>query len=221
MTPGQQGQGELERGGPEQAEHLLSATVAPRQNGPLAPQDECDGLAGARDFRRVLAAAVVARDVEGVVRLADANVRLGFGGADGVKRLRRELGAAGSTLFAELAEVLALGCAKGPGDGLTMPWYFAQDSRVDDPFAALLVTAEDVPVLARPHPNARVIARLSWVFVALDAGGGPVGQYRKVRLSDGAIGYIATAATRNLLDYRLLAARQNGQWRISALVAGD
>ena len=48
----------------------------------------------------------------------------------------------------------------------------------------------------------------------------PVTGQRGVDLPLGKHGYVATDKLRSVLDYRLLASRRSGQWRIEALVAG-
>lgn len=207
------------------AARLLTAQIAPRQKGPFAPQDQCRAIEGADAFRMALARAVVARDVAGFARLVDPRVRLGFAGDDGADRLRQRLEADDGALFGELAKVLALGCAPGPGPGsseaMTMPWFFAQDAKIDDPFSALLIVGENVSVRTRPQRDAASIAQVSWDLVTLGSEDRATGPYRKVDLGEGRTGYVAREATRSLLDYRVLANRIDGQWRVTAIVAGD
>ncbi|MBW8752569.1 MAG: hypothetical protein JF595_00210, partial [Sphingomonadales bacterium] len=195
--------------------------VRPRQNGTYAPRDECGKLLGAEDFRRALAAAVLARDAAGVAALAQPDVRLGFGGDDGRERLRETLAEPGGELFRQLDALLRLGCAVDAQGGITMPWYFAQDFGDVDSYSAMLVTAADVPLQAAAEADSPVKQRLSWELVTLDGGLEPDGPFQKVVTAAGARGYMPTGKLRSLLDYRLMAVRQGGAWKISALVAGD
>jgi hypothetical protein len=200
---------------------LLDAAVIPRQQGTYPPADECARLPGAEDFRRALAAAVLAKDANAVASLALPTVRLGFGGDDGRERLRQQLSEGDGKLMAELAALLRLGCAADAEGGMTMPWYFAQDFGDVDSYSAMLVTGAEVPLFAAPDARSMVRQRLSWDLVTLAGGPAPGKPFQQVTAADGASGYVASEKLRSLLAYRLLAARQGGIWRISALVSGD
>jgi hypothetical protein len=206
---------------PSAGQVLLDGLVRPRQHGAYAPRDDCAKLPGAAAFRQALAVAVLRRDAGAIAAMALPDVRLGFGGDDGRQRLREKLGENGGALMQELEALLRLGCAADAQGGITMPWYFAQDFGDLDTYSAMLVTGADVPLHAAADAASPVKQRLSWDVVALDKGLFPDKPFQQVTATGGAKGYVATAKLRSLLDYRLLAARQNGQWKISALVAGD
>jgi hypothetical protein len=199
----------------------LDRQTEPRQQGKYAPRDECGELPGARAFREKLAAAVQAGDADAIVAMAVPDIRLGFGGEDGQKRLRTALRAPDGKLMNELGQLLQLGCAEGEGGGLTIPWYFRQDFGDVDSYSAMLVTGVDVPLLAAAKPDAATVARLSWNLVELTGGLRPDAAYQQVKTTQGKAGYIATDKLRSLLDYRMLAIRQGETWKITALLAGD
>lgn len=206
---------------PNAGQVLLDGLVKPRQQGAYAPRDECAKLPGAATFREALAMAVLRRDAAAIAALAQGDVRLGFGGDDGRERLREKLAGNGGALMQELDALLRLGCAADVQGGMTMPWYFAQDYGDLDSYSAMLVTGAGVPLHAAADAAAPVKQRLSWDVVELDEGLLPDKPFQKVSARGGAKGYIATGKLRSMLDYRLLATRQNGQWKISAFVAGD
>jgi hypothetical protein len=195
--------------------------VTPRRQGKYSPQDECAGLPGARGFREALAEAVERRDADAIAAMASEDVRLGFGGDDGRTRLRAKLQGRDGELIDELAALLALGCAATDGGGLTIPWYFAQKLEDIDSYSAMLVTGEDVPLHAGADPQSAVKARLSWDMVALDGGLRPGEAFQAVTAPGGMKGFMPTDTLRSLLDYRLLAVRQDDGWKITALLAGD
>jgi hypothetical protein len=199
----------------------LDRQTEPRQPGRYAPRDECGKLPGARAFREKLAAAVLAKDAGAIAAMASADVRLGFGGDDGRDRLLARLRAPDGKLMAALAALLPLGCAGGPGDGLTIPWYFAQDFGAVDSGAAMLVTGAAVPLHAAADSASAIRQRLAWDVVTLDKGLSPGKPWQQVTTPGGASGYVATARLRSLLAYRLLAAPRGETWQITALVAGD
>lgn len=202
------------------ARALLDGLVSPRQKGRYAPRDDCDTLPGASQFRSALAAAVLARDADAVAALAEPAVRLGFAGDDGRVRLRAKLAENGA-LFGELEALLRLGCARDATGGITLPWYFAQDYGDVDSFSAMLVTGAAVPLLAEGKPGAAVKQTLSWDLVTLDKGWFPEKPFQQATTLSGAKGFVPTDKLRSMLAYRLLATRQGGVWKISAIVAGD
>jgi hypothetical protein len=203
------------------AQALLDGLVTPRQKGAYPPADGCGRLPRAEAFRLALAKAVLAKDAGAIASLALPTVRLGFGGDDGRARFRQRLAASDGKLLADLREVLRLGCAANAQGGITMPWYFAQDMGQVDSYSAMLVTGVDVPLFAAADAKSAVKQRLSWELVTLDGGLRPDASFQQVATADGQKGYIASEQLRSLLALRVLATREGGQWRISAVVAGD
>ena len=112
----------------EAAEQLVAPTSpSPLANGKWAPQDTCAEVEGADVFRTRLAAAIRARDVDGVVGLAADDVKLDFGGGGGSAELRKRLGDPSLGLWDELDALMALGCSANDQGGITIPWFFDQD----------------------------------------------------------------------------------------------
>lgn len=199
----------------------LDRQTEPRQPGRYAPRDDCRKLPGARAFRERLAAAVQARDADAVAALASPEVRLGFAGDDGRKRLLQKLKANGE-LLDELARLLPLGCAPSDGGGLTIPWHFAQDmGELDDPYSAMVVTGAQVPLHTAANAGSPARQTVSWDVVTLDKGWFPDKPFQQVTTARGAKGFIATDKLRSMLDYRLLATRKGEGWQITAFLAGD
>jgi len=191
--------------------------------GPFAPRDDCSGIAGADEFRLALANAVLARDAEALLALADPAIRLDFGGGAGHDLLRARLDDPDYLLWEQLEAILPLGCAAAPeGSMLTLPWYFAQDLGGRDPFETLMVAGAEVPLRAAPQADAEVLERLSWSAVLQVADAPETEGYMLVRAPDGTTeGYVASGALRFALDYRALANRVDGSWKLTALIAGD
>jgi hypothetical protein len=200
---------------------LLDGPVTPAATGRWAPRDDCGDLPGAREFRLRLAEAALRGDAAAIAALAVPEVRLGFGGDDGRARFLERLQAPDGELLGELKALLALGCAADARGGMTMPWYFAQELGDVDGYSTAVVTGVDVPLRAGASAGSQVRRRLSWDMVELVGGLYPDRPFQQVRTLDGAQGYLPTERLRSLLDYRLLASRQGGQWRITAILAGD
>lgn len=185
------------------------------------PRDECAKLPGFAAFRDKLAAAAKAKDAEALVTLADPKINLDFGGGAGPEELRKRLGDPKGELWRAIGALSGLGCAVDGGVA-TQPWIFARlPEGYDDASTALYGTGQSLPLRAEPSSNARLLARLTWPLVELEGPAGDKAAFDKVRLSDGTVGYMETAKLRSLLDYRLIADRQGGAWKITALIAGD
>src|SRR5512139_3196877 len=163
------------------ASAMLDRLVEPRQAGRFAPRDECGRVPGAREFREALAAAVRAGDANAIAALAVPEVRLGFGGDDGRAQLRRQLAAKDGKLLGEFRKLLELGCAADGDNGLTMPWYFAQDMGAIDSSVAMLVAGQDVPVRSGPEISAPVLKTLSWDLAELVGESQPDNAFQQIK----------------------------------------
>ncbi len=197
-----------------------AATPSPLAKGPWAPQDTCATVKGAAAFRDSLRSAIERRDADALVALAAEDIRLDFGGGAGKAELRTRLDDDAMGLWDELRALLSLGCSANKQGGITIPWYFDQDLGNVDPFEAMIVTGEDVPVLDRADADSRPIASVSWDLVTLAA---PITEeaYQQIELSDGTTGFVATDRLRSVIDYRVIASSRNGRWRITSFTAGD
>lgn len=205
-----------------EAPRFLASLTDPRQSGRYAPRDECAGMEGASQFRTDLAAAVLARDPDALAKLAHPDIKLDFGGGEGIEELRQRLSNPAWELWSALENVLPLGCAPNSRDGMTIPWYFAQEIPGGDPYMLLIVRGEDVPLLARPDAGSTVLAQLSWEAVEMQPdANGEGGAFAKVSAPGGQQGYIAWDSLRSLIDYRLIASHGEDGWQITAFVAGD
>jgi hypothetical protein len=194
----------------------------PKQGGPYAPRDDCGALDGAWEFRLALAEAVLAKDADALVALASPDIKLDFGGGEGHAELRRRLADAGWAIWPALEAVLPLGCAVNSQGGLTLPWYFAQETPTPDPFAAMIVLGEDVPLLAAPRGDAKALAMLSWDVVSLDPElDSELSEYARVSTLNGKTGWVPEDRLRSYIDYRLVAERGANGWQIRSFVAGD
>jgi len=206
----------------EAAEQIVDPTPEPSPfaKGKWAPRDECAELEEAEQFRSLLAAAVRARDIDVVVALAADDVKLDFGGGAGSAELRRRLADESLGLWSELDALIALGCSANEEGGITIPWLFDQDLGDADPYFAMLVTGEDVPLLERPDPAGRQVGSISWDLVEI-ASLDPESAWQRVEFGEDKVGFIATDSLRSVIDYRLTASSRNGRWRITSFVAGD
>lgn len=189
--------------------------------GPFAPRDECAGIAGSGEFRERLSSAIASRDADALVSLAAPGVKLDFGGGAGQQELRSRLGDPEAGLWKELDEIMRLGCAPGAGDGIVMPGFFAADIGKVDAYRAMIVTDNDVPVTQESNDRSPTVATLSWDIVEIKGAIKPDEAYQLVETAGGKTGYVASDRLRSYLDYRLLAQPLDGNWRVTAFIAGD
>lgn len=203
---------------PGVAQRYLTSLTNPQQAGPWAPRDGCIAEPGALEFREKLAAAVLAKDADALAALADANIKLDFGGGGGTAELKKRLSDPDQALWKALTNLVPLGCALNPEGGLTVPWYFAQDMKLDDPYLSMVVRGVDVPLLDAPKADAKIVKRLSWDVVEVQ---NDPGAYAEVKAADGKKGFVEADKLRSIIDYRLLADKGADGWKLSAFVAGD
>lgn len=201
-------------------ETVAGRTEPPLADGRYAPRDGCADVEGYSQFRSALRSAVEARDADALARLAAPGIRLDFGGGGGRDTLTEQLRAADAKLWTELDALLELGCAR-QDEGIVLPWYFAQSLVADDPYSAMLVTGESVPLHRAAAAGSETLEPISWDVVELVDGLAADAPFQHVVARSGTAGYVASEDLRSLLDYRLLADRLDGEWRITALVRGD
>lgn len=202
---------------------MAGFTVPPNRPGAFAPRDACSSLPGAEEFLAAVRSAAARRDTAALVALADPNIGLDYGGGSGRGELRARLsGAEASALWGELDDVLKLGCAANGQGEITLPWFFSQDLGDVDPFEVMLAAGPRVPLYTSRKAKSRRAGWLNWQLVALQASPAPPRGYRRVSVIGSRLsGLVEEKNLRSPVDYRLLASRGSGQWRIVMFIAGD
>lgn len=198
-----------------------SAAPAERTVMHYRPQDECAGLPGFAAFRGKLADAVARRDATALGQLAASDVTLDYGGGHGRDELIRRLsGDAAPALWSDIATILSLGC--DTRDGLAvLPWFFWNVPESLDPGETMLATGPAIPMRAKPSGGAEQVAALDWEMVRLLPGFDPARRFNRVEADGGVRGYVETRALRSVLARRVIIEQRDGQWQVSAIVAGD
>ncbi|MCR2834970.1 hypothetical protein [Parerythrobacter lacustris] len=193
----------------------------PAPAGRFAPRNECVELPGAKLFFVDLGKAVRDRDVDALLKLTAADVKLDFGGGGGLTTFKERLADKDGKLWEELDKLLDLGCAVDEGGDMVLPWLFAQDLGVDDPFSTMVTLGPDVVMRERPEKSAPVVETIAWDTVQLADGFDPAAEFAAVTSRSGKPGFIANAMLRSPVDYRLYIARNGERWQIVSFVAGD
>jgi hypothetical protein len=100
--------------------------------------------------------------------MVDPNIKLGFGGQDGLRMLRGHLtGADAPEYWRSLGRILALGGAFKGASAFEAPYVFANWPEGTDAFECLAVTGANVAVRKEGHPDAVLLTRTSYAIVRL------------------------------------------------------
>ena len=191
--------------------------------GRWAPRDECARLPGAAAFRARLAGVIAGRDAAGLAALSTPDVLLDFGGTTGRTELRRKLaGNEGPKFWRELDAIVRLGCGKGDGQAIMMPWFANEDLGELEGQNIMLVAGANVPLYEVADAKSNVLYRMSWQLVDMPGDWREGDKFQQVNLVGmRRRGYVETALLRSQMGYRISAARERGVWLINAFVAGD
>ena len=209
---------------------VITASAVQAQVAKLLPIDEA-----ARDpvffiFRARLQEAVARHDAAAVLDAADPNIKIGFGGKDGLAAFREKWKLQDgdkSPLWAELGLVLALGGGFQSTSSFAAPYVFSRWPEANDAFEHVAVLGTDVRVRAEPRVDSKILATLSFDIVRLSQAGrsrltpAQMKEWTAVELKGGRTGYVASRYVRSSVGYRALFNKVNGRWRMTAFVAGD
>jgi hypothetical protein len=186
----------------------------------LPPIDQCQGDSKFDEFRAALTGAVEKQDIDALLSLMADDVRVIFGGRYGKEQFRaywRTAPSGSEGLWAELSEVLSLGCAI-KGEARVFPSMFAQTDDFDG--FETWIARPGARLRRTPSLNGPIVARLSWDVLQLD-GQWDGGAWIPVRWTGGRRGFVHQSAVRSPIDYRLVVNRRGEDWRVTAFVAGD
>jgi hypothetical protein len=191
----------------------------------LPPVEQCRGDAEFARVRQQVQKAVDKRDLNGLMSLMSDDIRVTFGGQSGPERFSDFWTASDQDqdlLWSELASALRLGCAQAvDGEGKpyrAIPAMFVTGDGLDG--FSTWTSLPGAVLRAKPHEKAEARMRLpAWTVLSEVEHDG--GSWIEVRTPKGRSGYVSTDQVRSLLDYRLIFGRRDGQWRITAFIAGD
>lgn len=200
---------------------LLAAATAPEVRR-IPPIDSCAADPGFLAFRTELQAAVERRDAAYLLSIVADDIEFSFGGEPGRDAFAREWQLdrpATSPLWAELGEVLRLGCVADGDDGNWAPSLFMSEE-LDDPFGTALAIHPGAELHGAPGDASPVLATLDWDLVEVVEWNGE-DPWQRVRTVDGREGYARSADLRSPADYRAGFRRIAGRWRMTTFIAGD
>jgi hypothetical protein len=196
---------------------------------PLPPADEAAQVPEFFTWRARLIAALARHDAEALRDALHPQVKLSFGGDQGLAAFERLWTPArgDSAVWPTLAAVLALGGRWRRGDGdpaapsFVAPYVFSDWPDDLDPYLHQAVIAEGVRVRSAPSADAPVIGSVGHGIVRLvDHPGQPPGWTTLARPGAGP-GHVASDWLRSAVDHRVMVDRRSGRWQISLFLAGD
>ena len=105
------------------------------------------------------------------------------------------------------------------GTDYFVPYVFPKFPETDDPFFYEVVVGRNVWLRENPGAHSRGLRRLSWDVVRVEADGA---DWHKITTDDGLTGYVAARYLHSPAGYRARFRKDaQGQWRMTALLAGD
>ncbi|HEX2834433.1 MAG TPA: SH3 domain-containing protein [Thermoanaerobaculia bacterium] len=171
-------------------------------------------------YREQLRAAVKAHDVKATLALVDPKIRTSFGDRGGVSDFEKTLAKPGA--FAMLEQLLSLGGTfLGEGDSRSFwaPYVYSAWPEERDAFTHVAVIGENVPLRKRAAADAEIVATLSHDI--LERPKFSEEPWQEVKTADGRSGFVETKQVWSPVGYRAGFNKKNGEWKMTALVAGD
>jgi hypothetical protein len=189
----------------------------------LLPVDEAPRRPDFLAFRQELQAIVERRDVPALLKVLDPNIKVSFGGGDGIDGFKKKwkLDSNQSDVWNELGWVLAHGGTFEETDAFRAPYVYSRWPEKFDPFEHVAVVGSQVRIRSAAAKDAPIIETLTYAIVQLDLESDSQGQWTAIKLTNGRAGFVASQLLRSPVDYRAFFNRVDGRWRMTAFVAGD
>lgn len=197
----------------------------------VKPVDEGPKNASFQTFRTQLIAALKRRDARYIYGIVDRNIKLGFGGEDGLANFKKnwKLESAKSEFWAEMLKVVSNGGTfdKSNRNLFLAPYLFATFPEDFDPFEYQAIFGFDVNLRSQPNVNSTVVAKLSYNIVKADYQNSIAirdsdkYQWIKVETVGGKKGWVAAEYVRSSIDYRAGFEKIKGKWTLTFFLAGD
>jgi hypothetical protein len=154
--------------------------------------------------------AVARQDDSALSELIDPQIKLGFGGEDGIEHFHSD--------WLLLDRVLRMGGGWKAGS-FSIPYVFAKFPDEFDPFDYAAITGQGVWLRAEADATSRGIQQLSYDIVKVKD---PGEEWWEVETLTGTRGYVSSRFVASPIGYRAIFTKdQRGVWRMTALLAGD
>ena len=188
----------------------------------LLPVDQAAKQPEFFTYRARLARAVAEKDLTFVLSAADRDIKMGFGGNDGIDVLKAELtGSEKDRYWRELATILALGGSFHGPDAFHAPYVYSEWRDGVDSFECAAVLGRNVQLRQRASTESPSVARLDYSIVRLILDSGNPEGWLAVQTAKGQRGYVRDDLVRGPTFMRAIFNKIDGRWRLTALVSGD
>lgn len=213
---------------------LIAAVPIVAQERYVRPIDEAKLDPSLLAFRTKLIAAVERRDAKFIYGILDPQVKINFGGGQGVKDFKQTwaLESADTKFWTEFLPVIKNGGAflreKGKRSGkFFAPYTFASFPDDLDAFEHSMIFGNDVALRKSPNASSPIVAKLSYNVVKTDTEGvtptpgSETIDWHSVETLGGLKGFVKQEYVRSSLDYRAGFEKKRGQWKMVLFVSGD
>jgi hypothetical protein len=208
-----------------------SSTVPPETKCAASPATLCPADDSATDpafaaYRARLLEAVSQRSESMLLPLIAPDVRTSFGAGGGIAEFKKnwKTSSRDSRLWPELETIMKLGGTfRGEGNQRMFwtPYVYSTWPDSADSFESVAAIRAGVTVREKANSDSPTVATLDWSIVRLLPPFDPNAHWQHVRTADGHEGWVTSDSVRSPLAYRAGFARVNGEWKMTALVAGD
>lgn len=203
-------------------------TIASVQAAPptvLLPVDKAAQQADFLKFRTQLKGIIAKKDVKALLAIVNKNIHISFGEDNGIEAFKKTWHLSNpktSALWKELSTVLNLGGNFTDKKTFVAPYVFSEWPEALDAFEYIAIIGKDVRIRAAPNLTSAVLAKVSYALLPQIINNNPPPKgWERVKLADGKMGYVTAQYARSSVDYRAFFEKLNGQWQMTAFIAGD
>ena len=207
----------------------------PALHGPqLLPIDEAEKDTSFLEFRKRLLEAIYAHDEKYLLSVLDKNIKIGFGGGDGIKEFKKKWEADNyEQLWPVMKRILENGGAfmkDNNGKDLQQhifqaPYVFSNWPDSLDAFELSAIIHERTPIYKQATTESEILTKLSYEIVDVELfipEENSKERFIYIKTLDGKVkGYTDEENLYSPVGYRALFGKVNGKWKLQALVAGD
>lgn len=198
----------------------------------VKPVDEAEKNPSFLAFRKKLIDAVKKRDVKFILGIVDKNIKIGFGGDDGIENFKKnwKIYSRNSELWKELGTVLNNGGVfdKENSNTFYAPYLFSVFPEDIDAFEYQAIFGNNVNLRAKPDITSPIVASLSYNIVKTDWEKSVKSKtnqnealWLKIETLGGKKGYVKPEFVRSSIDYRAGFEKIRGKWTLTFFLAGD
>jgi hypothetical protein len=203
----------------------------------LFPKNEAYKDSALTDFVCKLQYAIFNKDKNFLLSVVDKNIKNDFGGNDGFEAFKKiwQLEKDNSPVWFYLSKLISLGgtFSNFKSDTISktsfvFPYVYNLDVANDtiDIFSLMAITSNNVNVREKPEKNSKTLGQLSYDIVSVDyersyPSSDKKKWYYVTTLDKKISGYVFFEYLWSPVGYRLFLNKIKGQWKITALIAGD